>query len=125
MVVFFVRENIKRQAYLVLEENKVLQEQLDLQTNQLTNIQKTQIHEGIDLILFKKINFACLVSNLTRRLMIVESEKTEADRTLETVRIRNEELRKKYEQLIIDNDHRMHVEDHVREITEMKRLTGS
>jgi predicted metal-dependent hydrolase len=125
MVVFFVRENIKRQAYLVLEENKVLQEQLDLQTNQLTNIQKTQIHEGKELILcLKKIN-ACLVSNLTRRLMIVESEKTEADRTLETVRIRNEELRKKYEQLIIDNDHRMHVEDHVREITEMKRLTGS
>ncbi len=40
------RENIKRQAYLVLEENKVLQEQLDLQTNRLTDIQKAQIQEG-------------------------------------------------------------------------------
>jgi predicted metal-dependent hydrolase len=56
--------------------------------------------------------------------MIVESEKTEADRTLETIRIKNEELRKKYEQLIMDNDHRIHVEDHVRELNEMKRLTG-
>jgi hypothetical protein len=56
--------------------------------------------------------------------MIIESEKTEGYRTLETFRIRNEELRKKYEQLIIDNDHRMHVEDHVREINEMKRITG-
>jgi hypothetical protein len=56
--------------------------------------------------------------------MIVESEKTEGDRTVETIRIRNEELRKKYDQLIMDNDHRIHVEDHVREIAEMKRLTG-
>jgi hypothetical protein len=56
--------------------------------------------------------------------MIIESEKTEADRTVETIRIRNEELRKKYEQLIMDNDHRIHLEDHVREINEMKRLTG-
>ena len=39
-------EHIKRQAYLVLEENKVLQEQLNLQTNRLTDVQKTQIHEG-------------------------------------------------------------------------------
>ena len=56
--------------------------------------------------------------------MIIESEKTEADRTLGTIRIRNEELRKKYEQLIMDNDHRIHIEDHVRELNEMKRLTG-
>ncbi|CAF3413939.1 unnamed protein product [Rotaria sp. Silwood1] len=101
-------DNIKRQAYLVLEENKVLQEQLSLQTNKLTDVQKAQIQE---------------VSDLTRRLMIIESEKTEADRLLKTMRIKNEELRKQYEQLIIDNDHRMHVEDHVREINEMKRLT--
>ncbi|CAF2411488.1 unnamed protein product [Rotaria sp. Silwood2] len=100
-------ENIKRQAYLVLEENKVLQEQLNLQTNKLTDVQKVQIQE---------------VSNLTRRLMVIESEKTEVDRLLETMRIKNEDLRKQYEQLIIDNDHRMHVEDHVREINEMKRL---
>jgi hypothetical protein len=42
----FSSEHIKRQAYLVLEENKVLQEQLNLQTNHLTDVQKTQIHEG-------------------------------------------------------------------------------
>ncbi|CAF1128948.1 unnamed protein product [Rotaria sordida] len=101
-------ENIKRQAYLVLEENKILQEHLNLQTNKLTDIQKAQIQE---------------VSDLTRRLMIIESEKTEADRLLETMRIKNEELRKNYEKLIMDNDHRIHVDDHVREISEMKRLT--
>jgi hypothetical protein len=56
--------------------------------------------------------------------MIIESEKTEADHSLETIRIRNEELRKKYEQLIMDNDHRIHLEDHIREMNEMKRLTG-
>lgn len=39
-------EQIKRQAYLVLEENKILQEQLDLQSNRLTDVQKHQIHEG-------------------------------------------------------------------------------
>jgi hypothetical protein len=57
--------------------------------------------------------------------MIAESEKTEADRTLETIRMRNDDLRKKYEQLIIDNDHRIHVDEHVREMNEMKRLTSS
>ena len=56
--------------------------------------------------------------------MIAESEKTDADRILETIRIRNDELRKKYEQLILDNDHRIHLEDHMRELNEMKRLTG-
>lgn len=39
-------EHIKRQAYLVLEENKVLQDQLNIQTNRLTDVQKTQIQEG-------------------------------------------------------------------------------
>lgn len=39
-------EQIKRQAYLVLEENKVLQDQLDLQSNRLTDVQKHQIQEG-------------------------------------------------------------------------------
>ncbi|CAF4700539.1 unnamed protein product, partial [Rotaria magnacalcarata] len=56
------------------------------------------------------------VSDLTRRLMVIESEKTEADRLVQNMRIKNEELRNKYEQSIIDNDHRIHVEDHVREI---------
>lgn len=56
--------------------------------------------------------------------MIIENEKAEADRLVKATRIKNEELTKKYEQLIIDNDHRMHVEDHVREISEMKRVTG-
>ena len=39
-------EQIKRQAYLVVEENKVLQDQLDLQTNRLNDVQKNQIQEG-------------------------------------------------------------------------------
>ncbi|CAF0741166.1 unnamed protein product [Adineta steineri] len=101
-------EHIKRQAYLVLEENKVLQEQLNLQTNRLTDVQKTQIQE---------------VSNLTRRLMVVESEKTESDRILETIRIRNEDLKRKYDQLMLDSNHKIHVQEHMQEISEMKRLT--
>lgn len=40
-------QQIKRQAYLVLEENKVLQDQLDLQTNRLNDVQKNQIQEGL------------------------------------------------------------------------------
>ncbi len=69
--------------------------------------------------------FYCnLVSNLTRRLLIVESEKTESDRILETIRIRNEDLKRKYEQLMLDNNHRIHIQEHMQEINEMKRLTG-
>jgi predicted metal-dependent hydrolase len=57
--------------------------------------------------------------------MIVDNEKIEADRLLETMRIRNEDLRRKYEQLMMDNNHRIHVQEHMHEINEMKRLTGS
>lgn len=39
-------ENIVRHAELVVEENKVLQDQLQLQTNRLTTIQKSQLEEG-------------------------------------------------------------------------------
>ena len=66
-----------------------------------------------------------LVSSLSRRLILAESDKADADRTVGTIRLRNEELRKNYEQVILENDHRMHVDDHVREMTEMKRLLGS
>ncbi len=64
------------------------------------------------------------MSNLTRRLLIVENEKSESDRILETIRIRNEDLKRKYEQLMMDNNHRIHIQEHVQEISEMKRLTG-
>lgn len=101
-------QQIKRQAYLVLEENKVLQDQLDLQTNRLNDVQKNQIQE---------------VSTLTRRLLIVESEKTESDRILETIKIKNDDLKRKYEQLLMDNSHRIHIQEHIQEINEMKRLT--
>jgi hypothetical protein len=58
-------------------------------------------------------------------LLIVESEKTESDRVLETIRLRNEDLKRKYEQLMLDNNHRIHIQEHMQEITEMKRLTGT
>ena len=120
-------EHIKRQAYLVLEENKVLQEQLDLQTNRLTDVQKTQIQEGIAKCVKRSAKFLreILVSTLTRRLLIVESEKSESDRVLETIRLRNEDLKRKYDQLMLDNSHRIHVQEHMQEISEMKRLTGT
>ena len=57
--------------------------------------------------------------------MVAESDKADADRTVGTIRLRNEELRKNYDQVILQNDHRMHVDDHVQEMTEMKRLLGS
>ena len=77
----------------------------------------------MDLIIY---HFFCcnLVFNLTRRLLIVESEKIESDRILETIRIRNEDLKRKYEQLMLDNNHRIHIQEHMQEINEMKRLTG-
>lgn len=56
--------------------------------------------------------------------MIVENEKTDGDRIVETIRIRNEDLKRKYDQLMLDNNHRIHVQEHIQEIGEMKRLTG-
>mgnify|MGYP000524807635 CR=1 FL=1 len=70
------------------------------------------------------ILFSNLVSNLNRRLIMIENEKTENGQALETFRIRNEDLKRKYEQLMIDNKHRIHVQEHIQEISQMKRLTG-
>jgi hypothetical protein len=62
-IFFLYSENIKRQAYLVLEENKVLQEQLDLQTNRLTDVQKSQIQEGKNFISYKNKTFMIALTN--------------------------------------------------------------
>lgn len=123
----FVSDHIKRQAYLVLEENKVLQKQLDLQNHQLTDVQKRQIGEGLSMLAAHPTDHESVfsVSTLTRRLLVVESEKTEGDRLLETIRIRNEDLRRKYEQIMMDNTHRIHVQEHIYEMSELKRLTGA
>ncbi|CAF0866434.1 unnamed protein product [Didymodactylos carnosus] len=101
-------DHIKQQAYLVLEENKILQEQLDLQTNHLRDVQKSQIQE---------------VSKLTKHLLLVESERTETDKNIEYVRLKNQYLTRRYEQLMFDSDHHINVEEHIKEISEMKRLT--
>ena len=39
--------------------------------------------------------------------------------------MKNDELKRKYEQLLMDNTHRIHVQEQIHEINEMKRLTGS
>ena len=56
--------------------------------------------------------------------MIVENEKTESDRIRQTIQMRNEDLKRKYDQLMIDNNHRINIQEHIQEISEMKRLTG-
>lgn len=55
---------------------------------------------------------------------MLENEKNEAQRTVEKLRMKNEELRLKYDQLLIGNDSRIDVNDHIREITESKRSFG-
>ncbi|CAF4499406.1 unnamed protein product, partial [Didymodactylos carnosus] len=67
--------------------------------------------------------FFDIVSKLTKRLLLIESERTETDKNLETVRLKNQDLTRRYEQLMVANDHRINVDEHVREISEMKRLT--
>lgn len=38
--------------------------------------------------------------------------------------MKNDDLKRKYEQLMLDSNHRIHIQEHVQEISEMKRLTG-
>lgn len=124
---FPIRNQIKRQAYLVLKENEILQKQVELETNQLAEIQRNQIDEGFSFR-FTEIGSSwkfSLVSNLNRRLLLIETEKAENDRILETFRIRNEDLRRKYEQILRENDHRISIAEHINEVNEMKHLTGS
>ena len=89
------------------------------------NIKFTKVNHLLSIFIEISLFALELVSNLTRRLLIVESEKSESDRILETIRIRNDDLKRKYEQLMLDNNHRIHIQEHVQEVSEMKRLTGS
>ena len=59
--------------------------------------------------------------NLTRQLMVVEREKLDQERTIENLRMKNEELRHQYDQLLIANDHRIHLNDHLQEMNELQR----
>jgi hypothetical protein len=62
--------------------------------------------------------------NLTQRLMVADKDKQDGHRTIESLRMKNEQLRQQYDQLIMANDHRIHLDDHMREINDMKRLLG-
>lgn len=139
-------DKIKQQAYLVLEDNRRLQEQIDYHKNLLAEIQKNLDQKGSFMFfgttnLFSEIQRWNLknsfrsrrektgirffeVSESTRRELLVQNEKLENIRTIETMKIRYEELQTKFDGLMIEKDRRIGIEEHLREIHEMKRSLG-
>ena len=54
--------------------------------------------------------------------MIVEREKLDQERTIETLRMKNEDLRRQIDRITIENDQKISLNEHLNEIDELKRL---
>lgn len=113
---------------LVLEENKMLAEQLEFQKMKLIETQKQHIFEGCLIFLFgfKNLNFKilfmlCIVGNLSKRIIVNDSEKNELKNHNESLKLNNDELLRKYNDLLADSQRKVSLQDHLSQTGELKR----
>jgi predicted secreted Zn-dependent protease len=103
---FKFRAQIRNQAHLVLEENKMLSQQYDLQEKKLVEIQKTHIQE---------------IGRLSKRVIVCEAERVSLLNEIDQLRANNEEMLKKYNEYSIEAQRRIKLEDHLNQVGDLKR----
>jgi hypothetical protein len=97
---------IRNEAKLVLEENRTLNEQLQLQSQKFTEIQKKHIQE---------------ISNLSKRNLIIESEKIAIQNEAEILKTNLSELARKYNDASVEQHRRVTLDEHLNQIGDLKR----
>lgn len=125
----FKREQIKRHSQLVLEENIVLHEQLDLQSQKFNEFQNNFNQESNLLIELFEINYyennhlniILLEARLSKRLLFLESEKTDLVNEMDILKLKNDELQRKYNEILVENERRIDVQTHLNQINELKK----
>ncbi|XP_075694553.1 centrosomal protein of 89 kDa isoform X2 [Rhinoderma darwinii] len=98
-------ERLQAQYKLLMEENKVLTEQLEVQEGKSRETHSKQVQE---------------VSQLTKQLMVLESTKRSREEELLEFQKQQEVLRSKYNELNANIDSRVAAEEHVAMVNELK-----
>ncbi|CAF0754557.1 unnamed protein product [Brachionus calyciflorus] len=101
-----LRKQIRHHAMLVLEENKALNEQLDFQQDKLLEAQRHTIIE---------------IGNLSKRIIISETEKTDLKNHIETLKFNYDELNKKFNDCLAEAQRRVKLQDHLSQTGELKK----
>lgn len=94
------------QCKLVLEENQLLMEQLDLQQDKNHDMNRAHMQE---------------VSKLSKKLVVLEAEKTEIESYSQQVHIKYEDMKKKHNRTILTSHDKLGIEEHVNVVQDLKR----
>ena len=126
---------IRHHAMLVLEENQVLRENQDILQKRVLDIQKSHIQEGKQknkLIYLEDSSFVYLlqfiskltkkiVGNLSKKVILAESDKTDLKNQIETLNFNNEDLSRKYNEVFAEVQKRVTLQDHLRQTSDLNR----
>ncbi|PVD20561.1 hypothetical protein C0Q70_18717 [Pomacea canaliculata] len=100
---------LQDQARLVLEENQILIEQLNIQKNKVKDLCS---------------NHARQVGQLTKKMNDKEMEKEELEQELEKVKKKLQDIKHKYDQMLLDTEGHMPVHDHITMVADLKRTVS-
>ncbi len=91
---------------LVLEENQVLREHQDLLQKKILDIQKIHIKE---------------IGNLSKRVIISDSDKADLQNQVETLKLNLDDLTGRYNDVHAESQRRVTLQEHMRQTGELKR----
>ncbi|XP_077983133.1 centrosomal protein of 89 kDa-like [Glandiceps talaboti] len=97
---------LQEQAKLVLEENQLLMEQLDIQQSKQKEMHRQHLQEA---------------SRISKKLILVESEKSSLEADLSEIRHKHNNLKQKHEASLMENDQKMSIHEHYSTVADIKR----
>lgn len=91
---------------MVLEDNKVLSEQLEKEEKRILETERNKIQE---------------IGRLSRRILVNESERVDLLNQIDILRSNNEELIKKYNDLSVECQRKIKLDEHLNQIGDLRR----
>jgi len=107
---FYFRNEINNLAHLVLEENKELNESLQLEDRKTFELQKSLIEEK---------------SRLNKRIIVSETEKVYLQNQVDMYKSAHEDIAQRYNNLSIEFQKKVDLQDHLNQIGDLKRCVLS
>ncbi|XP_059160677.1 centrosomal protein of 89 kDa-like isoform X1 [Physella acuta] len=99
-------QQLQEQARLVLEENQVLLEQLQVQTNKSKEMHLSHMAE---------------ISRMAKKMALSEGERAEVERQLDEMRVKYREVKHKHDQMVMEVGSQVNVHTHINTIADLKR----
>ena len=90
----------------MLDENKMLKEEIELMQSKLQDLQKNQIKE---------------VGALSKKIIVSETDKTDLRNQIEVLKANYDELLRKYNETLSQSQRRIPLQEHLNQTGELKR----